>query len=386
MRTYLALLFVLKLLFINFYSYSKDDSCLYNINELKINQLQILGSHNSYHKRANKFVLRFLKGLSGILPKEINPKELDYAHEPLTVQLDSFHLRSVEIDIYADPQGGHYYSRKKNNLLGKPKASGIEELKQPGFKVMHIPDIDYNTNNYTFKSALTELKIWSDAHPSHLPIYVLIECKEETIADKISKLHFTKAIPFSVEIMNDVDKEIKSVFGDSLQKIITPDRVRDTFATLRDAVLAGNFPTLESARGKFIFVMMEVGAENYLLNHPSLKGRVMFNFSTPDKPECAFIKYDDAIKNETAITDAVQKGFIVRTRADEPNHQNRSGDYAQQQAAFRSGAQIISSDYYTPDVRYKKHPKKFKNFFTKFQGNDIARVNTIAMPKLKINE
>ena len=75
MRTYLALLFVLKLLFINFYSYSKDDSCLYNINELKINQLQILGSHNSYHKRANKFVLRFLKGLSGILPKEINPKD-----------------------------------------------------------------------------------------------------------------------------------------------------------------------------------------------------------------------------------------------------------------------------------------------------------------------
>ena len=78
--------------------------------------------------------------------------------------------------------------------------------------------------------------------------------------------------------------------------------------------------------------------------------------------------------------------FEVRTRADEPFHQNRTGDYTQQQAAIRSGAQIISSDYYTPDMRYKKHPKKYKNYFCKFQGSDIARINTVSFSAAKIEE
>ncbi|MFN8284513.1 MAG: Ca2+-dependent phosphoinositide-specific phospholipase C [Chitinophagales bacterium] len=353
---------------------------------LKINQIQTLGSHNSYHKRANKFVLRFLKGLSGILPKEFNPKELDYAHEPLNVQLDSFHLRSFEIDIYADPKGGQYYKQKKNNLLGKPRCSNLEQMKVPGFKVMHIPDVDYNSHYLTFKSALAEFKKWSDAHPNHLPIYIMVECKEESVAEKLKKLHFIKTIPFSPEVVNTLDDEIKSVFGDSLNNIITPDKVRGNYATLNEAVLAGNFPTIEAARGKIIFIMMEVGAENYLLNHPSLKDRAMFVFSSPDRPECAFIKHDDAKENETIITEQVRKGYIIRTRADSPNNQNRSGDYSQQTAAFRSGAQIISSDYYTPDPRYKKHPKKFKNYYCRFPGNDIGRINPVNVPETKLKE
>ncbi len=357
-----------------------------SIDSLKINQIQTLGSHNSYHQRANKFVLRFLKGLSGILPKEFNPKELDYAHEPLPVQLDSFHLRSFELDIYADPNGGLFYNRKKNNLLGKPKPSHIDALKAPGFKLLHIPDIDYNSHYPTFVSALTELKKWSDAHPQHLPIYIMVECKVESIAEKLKKMHFTNTLPFTPEIVNDIDKEIKSVFGDSLNNIITPDKVRGNYATLNEAVLAHNFPTIGEARGKFIFVMMEVGADNYLLNHPSLQGRAMFTFSSPDKPECAFIKFDDALENEAKISDAVKKGYIIRTRADSPNKQNRSGNYSQQQAAFRSGAQIISSDYYTPDIRYKKHPKKFTNYSTKFPGADMGRINPVNVPSSKVRE
>jgi hypothetical protein len=129
-----------------------------SIDSLKINQIQTLGSHNSYHQRANKFMLRFMKGLNAVAPKDFKPKDLDYAHEPLFVQLDSFHLRSFEIDIYADPKGGQFYKRIKNNLLGKPKASNIAALKEPGFKVMHIPDIDYNTHYYTFKSMLADFK------------------------------------------------------------------------------------------------------------------------------------------------------------------------------------------------------------------------------------
>ena len=355
------------------------------IEQLKINQIQTIGSHNSYHIRANKFVLRFLKGLAAILPKEYNPKDLDYAHEPLFTQLDSFHLRSFEIDVYADPNGGHFYKRKKNNLLGKPKISKITALKEPGFKVMHIPDIDYNTHYFTFKSMLSDFKKWSDSHPNHLPIYIMIECKEETIADKIKPFHFTKAIQFTPALCDDLDNEVKEIFGESLQKVITPDEVRDTFATLRDAVLAGNFPTLNNARGKFIFIVMQQ-RDTYTKNHFSLKDRAMFVFSDANAAEAAFIKYDDALHDENEIKKAVQKGFIVRTRADGPNIQNRSGDYSQQDAAFRSGAQIISTDYYRPDIRHQKKPRKFTNYATRFIGNDIARINPINSTNYTIEE
>ncbi len=367
MRKLLFSFLLFSILMIDFNLYSQD------FEQLKINQIQTLGSHNSYHQRANKFVLNFLKGLAFALPKEYNPKDLDYAHEPLNIQLDSFHLRSFEIDIYADPKGGQFYYRKKNNLLGKPKASKVEALKEPGFKVMHIPDIDYNSHFYTFKDALKSFKSWSDTHPNHLPIYVMIECKEETLADNIKRLHFTKSIKFTPELCDDLDNELKKVFGDSLKNIITPDDVRGNYSTLNEAVLAGNFPTIAEARGKFIFIVMQAG-DTYSSNHPSLKNRAMFVFSSPDKPECAFVKYDNPTEN--GLKDAVKKGYIVRTRADGPNVQNRSGDYSQQLAAFASGAQIISSDYYRPDIRYKKKSKKFKNYYAKLDENN-ARVNPV---------
>lgn len=357
-----------------------------NIDSLKINQLQIIGSHNSYHLRANKPVLNFLKGLSGILPKEYDPHELDYEHEPLQLQLDSFHLRSFEIDIYPDPHGGQFYYRKKNNLLGKPKASGIAALKEPGFKVMHIPDIDYNTRYYTFKSMLADLKKWSDVHPTHLPIFILIEGKEETIASTLKKLHFAKAIPFTPALCDDIDTEIKAIFGDHPDKIITPDMVRGNFNTLSEAVAANNWPSIGEARGKFIFITMEKSDKPYLIGHPNLEGRMMFTFSKEGNPEAAFIKYEDPIEKEKEIKAAVQKGYIIRTRADNPNKQNRSGDYTQMMKAFESGAQIISSDYYRPDPRYKTKPKKFRNYSCRFPHGDTGIINPVTAPMIKLKE
>ena len=225
---------------------------------------------------------------------------------------------------------------------------------------------------------LADLKKWSDAHPTHLPIFIMIESKEQTIADQLHKLRFTKAIPFSPVVCDDIDKEIKSVFGDSLKNIITPDKVRGHFATLNEAVLANNWPTLGEARGKFLFVMMGPANPNYLADHPSLQGRAMFTYSFAGKPEAAFIQYDTASISELKIKDEVQKGYIIRTRADEPNHQNRTCDYTKMNKAFNSGAQIISTDYYRADPRYKTKPKKFKNYSCKFPDNELARINSVS--------
>jgi hypothetical protein len=69
---------------------------------VRINQIQIIGTHNSYH--------------SGFAPsaaklwQQKNPKVfagLDYRHPSLTSQLDAG-VRQIEIDIFADTKGGLY--------------------------------------------------------------------------------------------------------------------------------------------------------------------------------------------------------------------------------------------------------------------------------------
>jgi hypothetical protein len=347
------------------------------LNTLQLNQIQVLGSHNSYHKRMPAKLFDFLKTINFILPAEYKVESLDYDHEPLYTQLDTYGMRSFEIDIYADPNGGRFKNRKGNAFAGLPEASGIAELAQPGYKVMHIPDIDYETHHYTFKSMLTDLKKWSDAHPNHLPIFLLIEGKETTVGDFLGFIGFATAVRFTPALTDAIDEEIKSVFGNSLDKVITPDKVRGDYTTLEEAVLNNNWPTIGESRGKFIFVMQGASVDDYLVGHPSLKGRAMFTNSTPGKPEAAFVQYNSPVREENSIIDAVQKGYIVRTRSDGPNEENRTGSYANQEAAFRSGGQIISTDYYRPDPRYLTKPAEFTNYSCRFPNGELARINPI---------
>lgn len=349
------------------------------INTLKLNQFQAIGSHNSYKIRADIRILTFLKNLDFILPAEFKTSGLDYTHEPLLSQLNDYNMRSFEIDIYADPAGGRFYNRQGNFFANKPTASGIPELNQPGFKVLHLPDIDFETYFYTFKSNLQALKNWSDAHPNHLPIFIYVETKEATVGDVLGFLGFATALKFTPALCDAIDEEIKSVFGNSLEKVITPDNIRGSYPTLESAVLDGKWPTIGESRGKFIFVMNGGAEEEYLQGHPNLGNRVMFLFSNaPGRPESAILIYNNPQRDETKIRQAVELGYIVRTRADEPNGENRTGNYTQQQAAFRSGAQIITTDYYRPDPRYLTQPNQFTNYKCQFPNGEVARINPVS--------
>ena len=348
------------------------------INKLKINQLQILGSHNSYHKHMDNRLFAFLGNINFLLPEKYKVDALDYMHESIPDQLNKYGMRSFEIDIYNDPNGGRFYNRNGNRFVHMTVESHIADLQQPGLKILHIPDIDYETHYYTFKKMLTALNEWSDAHPNHLPLFILVETKEETVGDVLGFLGFQQAIKYTPALASAIDDEIKSVFGADLKKIITPDQIRGTYATLEEAVLAKNWPTVGASRGKFIFVMQGGAEDEYLVAHPSLQGRAMFIMSEPGKPEAAFIGYDNPIEKQAETIQAVQAGYMVRTRSDEPNVQNKNGSYEQQHAAFSSGAQMISTDYYRPDTRHVSSPGMFTNYSCNFPNNELARINPIS--------
>ena len=307
--------------------------------EIRINQIQVIGSHNSYHAG--------LAPNEAALLRQADPKtadNLDYRHPALDVQLSNG-VRQVELDIYADSKGGRYANPAGLKMVA---AAGLNVepydpeglLKKPGFKVLHMQDIDFRSNCQPFTGCLGVILAWSNQHPGHLPIFILVESKEE----EPHRAFQVVPEPFTPAVFDDVDREIRSVFPPS--KLITPDDVRGRHATLEKAVLAGGWPTVESARGKFVFLMDQRKAGPvYLEGHPSLAGRVLFTNAEPGSPDAAFVEVNEPLKDPALIPALVRKGYLVRTRTDADLEQARSGDVTQRDAALASGAQILSTDF-----------------------------------------
>ncbi|MGH8186958.1 MAG: Ca2+-dependent phosphoinositide-specific phospholipase C, partial [Steroidobacteraceae bacterium] len=149
-----------------------------------------------------------------------------------------------------------------------------------------------------------------------------------------------------------LDAEINSVL--SAADLITPDQVQGQSATLRDAVLAGNWPKLRDARGK-ILIALDDNAKKvaiYRGTRRSLEGRAMFINTDESSPAAAYLTLNEPLSDAKRIRAAVEAGFLVRTRADADTAEARSGETARREAALTSGAQYVSTDYMQPDRRF----------------------------------
>ncbi len=338
-------------------NYSRHQRCL------RLNQIQVLGTHNSYKQPVPPPLLDVLATFSAQLALSI-----EYSHSPLADQFSDEEIRQIEIDVYHDPAGGLFAGRPALDFLGLPNETP-PELLEPGFKVLHINDIDFNSSCLTLVDCLEEVRRWSRLNRGHLPIVVLIELKTEPIPDPLG-IGFVEPLPIGPAELDALDREIRSVFPDRLT--IDPEEVRGLFATLEDAVLAGSWPTLRRSQGKVLFAMINGGQArtDYLAGHPSLDGRVMFTNSTPGQPDAAFLSIDDATADVERIRQLVADGYIVRTRADIDTVEARTGDTSRLSAALDSGAQWVSTDYPLPG-------RAFTDYVATIPGGEPARCNPV---------
>jgi hypothetical protein len=345
------------------------------IDGLRLNQIQVVGSHNSYRRRTYGPLLTYIRSLAALLPEGLSAESLDYDHVPLPEQLADHRMRGLELDVFNDPEGGLFYSRQGLRFLTPPEPveSNIPELMEPGLKVLHVPDIDYETHHFTFRAALQTIAAWSDAHPMHIPLMIHIETKEGGLADALPGLGLTMTVPFDAAAAASIDTEIRAVFAES--RIITPDEVRGTAASLEEAVLAGGWPTLAAARGRVLFFMEGGGVDDYVAGAPGLVGRLAFTTSQPGDPHAAVMILNDAQGDPATITDRVSRGYIVRTMADGNTAEARTGDQSRKNAALASGAQIVSTDYYRPDPRAGQ--LGWTNYSVKLPGGGPARTNPV---------
>lgn len=318
-----------------------------------LNGMQVWGTHNSCHIAPDEPVLRLLK----VFSKEAGT--LDYNHLPLSEQLDKYDIRQVELDIYADSEGGLFSKRLGHLLCRKKFNTGIAELEEPGFKVLHIPHIDYNTTVHKFKDALRELQDWSNNSPGHLPIMILLDIKGALPLDTLSRplRGLIKGVLFLLRLLRidirlpqeirrkelmDLEEEVLEVFDKDA--LITPDEVRGSFDSLETAVLEKGWPAIKDCRNRFLFC---IDNDNeipgiYLEDNPSLEGRLFFTNSLPGTEASAFCRINDPRgDNKEKINNYVKKGYLMRTRADE----DLVKDEARRLDAIESGANFLSTDY-----------------------------------------
>lgn len=343
-----------------------------------MNEVQVLGSHNSYHLRPAPEVLAGIAAFDQALADE-----LDYEHRPLTEQLEEHGIRQFELDVYADPEGGRFARRPALELVGLPVDSGEPALDRPGFKVLHQVDVDFRTSCLTLVACLTEIETWSADHPDHVPIMIMIETKQQSLAEATDGqvdsaslgVELTDVLDFDRTTFDALEAEILSVFD--RERIITPDDVRGDAATLEEAVLAGDaWPTTAAAAGKVLFSLVDTGPTRdvYAGEAPSLEGRLLFTSSEEGRADAGFIRVDDPVADGDRIRQLVEQGYLVRTRSDVPAVDAVAGDTTRAEAALASGAHYVSTDHYVAD------PRLGAGFVVDLPGEGAARCNPVNAP------
>ena len=321
---------------------------------LRLNDIVTIGTHNSYKEAIPDKIMALIR-----MGARKSADGLDYSHIPLTDQLNDG-ARAIEIDVVYDPNGGLYAHPAGAAMVGLTlPAVFADTMAKPGFKVLHVQDIDYRSVCPTLVACLQELKAWSAAHPDHIPILVTMNAKDDEIPFPGS----VTPLKFDTAAFDALDAEILSVFP--RDQIVTPDVVQGDFPTLKDAVLQRGWPTLGATRGKFLFALDEEGdkIKAYQGGRKSLEGRVMFVNAPEDSPAAAYLTLNEALTDSAHITHDVELGYLVRTRADADTVEARDNNTARRDKALASGAQYVSTDYMQPDDRFGPYQARMPKGF-----------------------
>jgi len=341
---------------------------------VRLNQVQVLGTHNSYKIQPADSLMQLLRLFLGPLADT-----LEYSHAPLAEQLESQGIRQIELDVFGDAAGGLFATPAGPRIVAAqglppgPENDPDGLLAEPGLKVLHIQDVDFRSTCLGFERCLQVVKSWSDDNPRHLPIMILVEAKDDPIPDP----GFGFVVPEEIDAatLDEIDATIHDVFP--AWQLITPDEVRGGRSTLEEAVRMGDWPTLAEARGRVLFALDNGGRvrDLYVAGHPSLAGRVMFTDSPPGSAEAAFLKINDPLPDPSGLRERVVEGYLVRTRADADTLEARLGDTTRRDTALASGAHYVSTDYPV------ENPDFGTGYVVAIPDGDPARCNPVNAPR-----
>jgi hypothetical protein len=339
---------------------------------VRMNQIQFMGAHNAYHREMQGAELA-----QTVRMDSTYPSWGAYSHASIADLLGRQHVRGLELDLLPDPEGGLY----RHPLARKQAGLGpIDDpaMAAPGMKVMHVADLDYNSTCRTLVDCMRQVRTWSEANRGHVPIIMQLELKQTD--DRLEQAGGAVSPAWNAALLDDIDEEIRSVFSEG--DLLTADDLRRPGLTLEQSVLKYGWPTLDSARGKVMFFFDNGGPgairDMYLAGHPNLEKRAVFTRGNPGDPDAAITMVNDPRGANTAtIRDLVKRGYMVRTRSDEPLTTVKNEDFGQLTAALAGGGQLVTTDFPTVGMaaRYDS------DFVAELPGGAVARCNPVSAPR-----
>lgn len=313
---------------------------------LRLNEIQAVGTAESYKLQPSKEMMSLIR-----MGSDADAQALDYDHPPIAAQLAAG-ARSLAFDVAYDPKGGLYKYPAGASMAGELVAADyIAAMATPGFKVIHILDIDFNSSCVRLTDCLKAVAIWSRANPRHLPLVIALRSNDE----RTPMPGATRPYKFDAATFDALDAEIRAAFKP--EEMITPQMVQGSYPTLKEAVAAGNWPKLGAVRGKVLFLLDDKKEKVALYRgaRASLEGRAMFVATDDKSPAAAFTTIDNPARNSNDIIARVKAGLIVHTYADADTREARKNDMLRRDWAFASGAQIISTDFLVANKRIGKY-------------------------------
>ena len=307
---------------------------------LRLDQVQVVGTAESYKQRPDTALMTLIR-----MGGKDNAEALDYGLAPIPAQLDN-DVRGLQFDVAYDPKGGAYKMPAGANMaMDLLPDDYLKAMAKPGFKVIHVLDVDYRSSCLALQDCLKQVANWSKAHPRHLPIFISLRINDA----KTPMPGATTPAACDEAALNALDDEIRAAFP--ADQVITPDKLQGSHASLREAATAHAWPSLAQARGKVIFVLNDEAAriKTYQGSRKSLEGRMMFVAADEASPLAAFISLPDPVKDQPRIRQAAHDGLMVITRADAETREARKNSDIRRNAAFASGAQIIQTDFASAD-------------------------------------
>ncbi len=294
------------------WSYPLDDV-------LRFDDLQAVGTHNSYHMRT----------------EGVEIEEWDYEHAPLDVQLGAQGVRQFELDVWWDSASGD-------------------------FRVYHVPLMDETTTCAWLSECLQTMRGWSDENPAHHPILTLLELKDGWREDGAATL------------LTDLDAVVAAAWPD--ERRVSPDDVQRGEASLAAGLATEGWPTLGELRGRALFVL-HAGSDfrqTYTEGDTTTAGRPIFPDAGGDLALSvgAFSSMNDP--HDEAIAAVLAAGHLVRTRADSDGDQARAGDTTDRDAGLAVGAHFVSTDFPVP------HPDT--GYVVTMPGGTPSRCNPVGAP------
>lgn len=259
----------------------------------RLNELQALGTHNSYH----------------ILAGPPADPALDYVHDPLPTQLD-LGVRHFELDVHRAVDGT--------------------------VMVYHIKTVDEASSCLTLAECLGQIRDWSDDHPDHHALFVIIEPKDDLARIAVETGNDPAAFGELLwdDHIADIDPVIHAAWPD---RLLTPKVLRGDAASLREAIAEG-WPTIDDTRQQLVVVLNDTSALRD--EYAAVADPACFVFGEVDD-DALFLKADNPRSDPARVAAGLAAGMIARSRADG----DTEVDPDETAAALSSGAQLISTDY-----------------------------------------